>query len=298
MRGLHRGVTSHRRAYTLALLAPWIITLGVFWIYPLVYALVLSFSDYQTLTNTITWTGLKNYRSVFESDAFWRAMSNTVIFTFGTVPVTTALALGLAAALNRRSAKLGSFFRAAYFLPSVTSLVVIALIFTNLYSRSGYVNALCGMLGLPFPVNGWLQDPSTALGAIMAMDVWISTGYYMVLILAGMQAIPKDLYETAELAGANAWQQFWRITLPMLRSTLLFVLVINTIKSFQIFVEVYVMTGGGPRGATTTLVYLVYHQAFVENNAMGYACAMAYVIFVVLLLVSLLQMKLLKPESR
>lgn len=286
-----------KAAYTSALLAPWIITLCVFWIYPLIYALVLSFSDYQTLTNTLTWTGLDNYKAVFQSDLFWRALSNTVIFTFGTVPVTTALALTIAAALNRRSARIGSIFRAAYFLPSVTSLVVIALIFTNLYSRSGYVNALCSMLGLPFPANGWLQDPSTALGAIMAMDVWISTGYYMVLILAGMQAIPKDLYETAELAGANAWQQFWRITLPMLKSTLLFVLVINTIKSFQIFVEIYVMTGGGPRGATTSLVYLVYHQAFVENNAMGYACAMAYVIFVVLLLISLAQMRILKTDE-
>ncbi len=286
------------RWYTLALLAPWIVTLCVFWIYPLIYALVLSFSDYQTLTNTMTWTGFDNYSKVFESDVFWKAFSNTVIFTFGTVPVTTAFALALATALNKRSPRIGGIFRAAYFLPSVTSLVVIALIFTNLYARDGYVNSLTAMLGLPFPVNGWLQDPTTALGAIMAMDVWISTGYYMVLFLAGMQAIPKDLYESAELAGANAWQQFWRITLPMLRSTMLFVVVINTIKSFQIFVEVYVMTGGGPRGATTTLVYLVYHQAFVENNAMGYACAMAYVIFVVLLLISLVQMRILKTDSR
>jgi len=294
---LERGMHSNR-LYTLALLAPWIITLCVFWIYPLVYALILSFSNYQTLTNTMTLTGFDNYRAVFESTTFWQALRNTVVFTFGTVPVTTAFALALATALNRRSARFGSLLRSAYFLPSVTSLVVIALIFTNLYARDGYVNSLCAMLGLPFPANGWLQDPSTALGAIMAMDVWISTGYYMVLFLAGMQAIPKDLYETAELAGANAWQQFWRITLPMLRSTMLFVVVINTIKSFQIFVEVYVMTGGGPRGATTTLVYLVYHQAFIENNAMGYACAMAYVIFVVLLLISLVQMRVLKTNNR
>jgi len=286
------------RYYTLALLAPWIITLCVFWIYPLIYALVLSFSDYQTLTNTMTWAGFSNYVRVFENDMFWRAFSNTAIFTFGTVPVTTAFALALAVAIHRRTPRTASIFRAAYFLPSVTSLVVIALIFTNLYARDGYVNSLCAMLGLPFPSNGWLQDPTTALGAIMAMDVWISTGYYMVLFLAGMQAIPKDLYESAQLAGANAWQQFWRITLPMLRSTMLFVVVINTIKSFQIFVEVYVMTGGGPRGATTTLVYLVYHQAFVENNAMGYASAIAYVVFVVLVIVSLLQMRLLKTESR
>ena len=133
--------------------------------------------------------------------------------------------------------------------------------------------------------------------AIMAMDVWISTGYYMILFLAGMEAISKDLYESAELAGATRWQQFWKITLPMLRPTLLFVVVINSIKSFQIFVEIYVMTKGGPLGATTTLVYEVYHQAFEQSDRMGYASALAYVVFVILLAMSLLQMRLLRVRT-
>ena len=283
--------------HTAALLAPWLITLLVFWIYPLVYALVLSFTDYKTLTNQMSFVGFDNYIAVFSDSSFWQALKNTAIFTVGTVPVTTAFALTLATAIQRRGKRLSSVLRASYFLPSVTSLVVIALIFTNLYARDGYVNAICAMMGLPHPENGWLLTEGTALPAIMAMDVWISTGYYMILFLAGMEAISKDLYESADLAGASRWQQFWRITLPMLRPTMLFVVVINSIKSFQIFVEIYVMTKGGPLGATSTLVYEVYHQAFEQSDRMGYASALAYVIFVILLVMSLLQMRILRERT-
>lgn len=286
-----------RTAHHWTLLAPWLITLVVFWLYPLVYALVLSFSEYRTLTNELTLIGFDNYMRAFADETFWRALSNTAVFTVGTVPVTTALALLLASAVRRQHPAIASVFRASFFLPSVTSLVVIALVFTNLYARDGYVNVICGMMGVPYPANGWLLDQSTALGAIMAMDVWISAGYYMVLFLAGMEAIPKDLYEAAELAGASRWQQFWKITLPMLRSTMLFVVVINSIKSFQIFVEVYVMTKGGPLGSTTTLVYEVYHQAFEQSDSMGYASAIAYLIFIILLAVSFVQMRLLRVRS-
>lgn len=291
----------HRRfkdpAMTAALLSPWIITLCVFWIYPLIYALVLSFSQYSTLNNTFTFIGAQNYASVLQSESFWQALKNTLIFTVGTVPLTTCFALALAVALQRRGARFSSIMRASYFMPSVTSLVVIALIFYVLYARDGYVNALASMMGMPHPERGWLQEPSTALASIMAMDVWISTGYYMVLFLAGMESIPKDLYESAELNGATRWQQFYRITLPMLRSTLLFVIVINTIKSFQVFVEVYVMTKGGPVGSTMTLVYDVYVHAFDRFDAMGYACALAYVIFVILLMLSFVQMRVLRTRD-
>lgn len=283
--------------HTWTLLAPWLITLAVFWLYPLAYALLLSLSDYKTLTNEMTFVGLDNFRRAFQDKDFWNALSNTALFTFGTVPVTTALAIGLALAVRRSSPRLASFFRASFFLPSVTSLVVIALVFTNLYARDGYVNAICAMMGAPYPVDGWLLSPDAALPAIMMMDVWISAGYYMVLFLAGMEAIPKDLYEAADLLGASAWQQFSRITLPLLRPTLIFVVVINSIKSFQVFVEVYVMTKGGPLGATSTLVYEVYHQAFEQSDSMGYASAIAYLIFLILMAVSLLQLRFLKGRT-
>lgn len=291
--------TLRESMFTSTLLLPWLITLVVFWLYPLVYALVLSFSKYATLTNVMTWAGFENYRRVFESEVFWTALRNTVVFTFGTVPVTTSVAIVLAVILQRRaqaSPRVSAMLRAAYFMPSVTSLVVIALIFTNLYARDGYVNALLQMIGIAGPERGWLLTQGTALPAIMAMDVWISVGYYMVLVLAGLEAIPKDLYESAELSGATRRQQFWRITLPMLRPTILFIVVINTIKSFQVFVEVYVMTKGGPLGATTTLVYEVYVQAFEQSDHMGYASALAYVVFVLLLLLSLMQMRILRTR--
>ncbi len=284
-------------AFRAVLLAPWVITLAVFWLYPLGYALVLSFTEYQTLTNHMRWVGFENYVAVSKSEAFWQALRNTIVFTTGTVPVTTALALLLAVAVRKQTARFADVLRASYFLPSVTSLVVIALVFTNLYARDGYVNALLGMMGLPTASNGWLQSETTALPAIMFMDVWISVGYYMVLFLAAMEAIPKDLYENAELFGATAWQQFTRITMPLIRPTMLFVVVINTIKSFQIFVEVYVMTRGGPLGATTTLVYSVYHHAFEQSNMMGFASALAWITFALIAMFSVIQLRLLKVRS-
>ena len=282
---------------TSTLLLPWLITFLVFWLYPLAYAAYLSFTEYHTLTGASNFIGFDNYSRIFQDDLFWQALLNTSIFTFGTVPFTTIFALILASILNSKLIKFKEFFRSSYFMPSVTSLVVIALIFTNLYSKDGYINNILQMLNLPFPERGWLLEPSTALLSIMAMDVWISVGYYMVLFLAGMQTIPQDLFDSAKLCGANAWQVFKRITLPVLRPTLLFVLVINTIKSFQIFVEIFVMTKGGPMNRTTTLVYLVFTNAFERVDMMGYASALAYIIFILLLIFSLVQMKLLKIKT-
>ncbi|MFP4529503.1 MAG: carbohydrate ABC transporter permease [Candidatus Kapaibacterium sp.] len=279
---------------TATLLAPWVITFAVFWLYPLGYALWMSLTDYGTLTDTSQFVGLANYERIFADDIFWKALSNTAIFTLGTVPVTTALALLFAAMLNSRLTRFKEFFRASYFMPSVTSMVVIALIFTNLYSRDGYINMILQTLGIPYPERGWLGEPSTALLSIMAMDVWMAVGYYMVLFLAGMQTISEDLYDAAHLAGASAWQRFREITFPMIRPTLLFVVIINTIKSFQIFIEIFVMTKGGPLNETTTLVYMVFVNAFEKTDAMGYAAALAYVVFFMLLAISLIQMKLLK----
>lgn len=242
-------------ANTLTLLMPWIIVLAVFWLYPLFYAIYISLTDYKTLTNTATFVGLSNYENLFGDSVFWVALKNTAIFTLGTVPITTAIALILASILNNKLIRFKEFFRASYFLPTVTSLVVISLIFTNLYARDGYINNILSMFGMPFPERGWLLDTSTALLSIMAMDVWISIGYYMILFLAGMQTISEDLYDSAKLNGASPVQQFFYITLPLIKPTLLFVLVINTIKSFQVFIEIFVMTKGGPLDSTTTLVY-------------------------------------------
>lgn len=287
-----RSYSLEKPVVTWAFMAPWLITLALFWLYPLLYSLYLSFTQYNTLANRAQWIGLANYARLLDDAVFWKALVNTLIFVVGTIPFTTIFALLLAVMLNKNIAW-KSFYRSAYFIPSVTSIVVLSLVFTNLYAHDGYINSLLAMVGISGPAQGWLANPGTALPAIMAMDVWIAIGYYVVLFLAALQTIPKDLYEAADLDGASAWQQFVRVTLPGIRPMLLFVIVINTIRSFQVFTEVYVMTRGGPRNATTTLVYQIYERAFVDGDGMGYASAIAYVTFLLILSVSLVQFRLL-----
>ncbi|OYT14443.1 MAG: ABC transporter permease [Bacteroidetes bacterium 4572_77] len=286
-----------KKLSTWILLAPWILTLLVFWVYPFCHAFVMSLTEYKAISNTYSFIGLENYIHAFNDEYFRRALLNTFIFSFGTVPVTTAIAIFLAVLLNDKLVRFKEFFRATYFMPSVTSMIVIALIFTNLYAGDGYINKILEMLNLPYPESGWLLEPGTALLSIMAMDVWLAVGYYMVLFLAGMQTISLDLYDAADLAGASAWQKFWKITFPLIRPTLLFVIVINTIKSFQIFMEIYVMTKGGPMGRTLTMVYLVYENAFNKIDMMGYASSIAFILFGILMLFSFLQLKLIRPAD-
>ncbi len=298
----HRDRAFLREQYRIGfiLVLPWVITVVIFWLYPIISAFQLSLSEYSTLTGEQRWVGLANFRALADDPLFWKALSNTAIFTLGTVPTTTVLAIALALLLDRvASGRVGSFLRAIYFLPTVTSLVVVALVFSNLYARDGYLNWLFAWIGLPFPERGWLLEPSTALPAIMAMDVWMATGYYMVIVLAGLQTIPRQLYEAAAMSGANAWQQLWWITLPLLRPTLTFIIVMNTIKSFQVFVEVYVMTRGGPlEGTTTTLVYELYRNAFERSDGMGYAAAIAVVVVILIAGASWLQVQVLRQGRR
>ncbi|HWF44246.1 MAG TPA: sugar ABC transporter permease [Candidatus Kapabacteria bacterium] len=277
------------------LLSPWLITLLLFWAYPLVYALYISFTKYYTLTNRTIWIGFDNYIKLWHDPLFWQALLNTVIFVIGTIPFTMIFALFFAALLVRVE-RFQHWYRSALFLPSVTSLVVIALIFTNLYSSSGYINTLLKMAGFAAPARGWLLEPGLALPAIMAMDIWISIGYYAVLFLAAMRNVSNDYYEVAELEGTSKWKQFYMVTLPLIKPTLLFALVLNTIKSFQVFTEIYVMTRGGPLGKTTTLVYQVYSSAFESADTMGYACAIAYVLFFIIAIFSVIESKMLKAS--
>ncbi len=282
---------------TTLFLLPWILIFLIFWFYPLISAAYLSLTKYYTLTDTTQFIGFKNYTDIFQDKIFWISLKNTFIFTIGTVPVTTFLAVILAVTLNSKTLKLKSFFRATYFVPTVTSLVVIALIFTNLYSKDGYINFLLNLVGIPQPKKGWLLDTDTSLLSIMIMDVWISVGYYMVLVLAGLQTISDDLYDSAKLMGASAFTQFYRITLPLLKPTLLFIFVINTIKSFQVFIEIFVMTKGGPLNSTMTFVYYIFTNAFEKSDALGYGSALAFILFFILILLSYFQIKVLKTKN-
>lgn len=257
----------------------------------------MSFTRYRALGNTSEFIGLDNYTSISIDPLFWKALTNTLIYAFGAVPLATISAILLAVLLHSKLARFPSFYRAGLFLPSVTSIIVITLIFTNLYAKDGYINALAGMIGLPQSEKGFLLETSTALFSVMIMDIWLSTGYYMMLFLAGLQSIPKDIYESAQLQGAGAFQVLRRITLPLLKPTLLFVMVIATIKSLQIFVEMYTMTKGGPLNSTLTVVYLIFSNAFEKTDSMGYGAALAYVLFAIIAILSFLQMKVLGKKE-
>lgn len=277
---------------TLLLILPWILVLALFWTYPLIYSGYLSLTDYKTLTNETTFVALNNYIKAFNDEVFWIAVKNTTYFVIITVPVTLVISFILAEIINQKVERSRAFWQASYFIPSVTSMVVVALIFTNLYSQNGYINNLLKMLGLPYSAEGFLLNQYTAMNAIIAMDVWLSIGYYMVLFLAGLQTIPKEMYESARLSGANFWQTLWNISLPSVRSTIIFVVIIDLIKSFQVFIEIFVMTKGGPLYSTTTMVYYIFDQAFIKADSMGYASAVAYILFFFLMILSLIQFKL------
>jgi len=277
---------------TFLFLLPWLLILIFFWLFPILYSLVLSLTEYNVLTGQAKWIGLSNYFELFKDPDFWVALRNTTIFVVGTIPFTTIFALILAVLINQKI-PLKSLFRAGFFIPSITSMVVIALIFTNLYAKDGYINFLFNLVGLPTPEKGWLLSEKTALLSIMAMDIWMATGYYMLLFLAALQAIPVELYQVSDIFGASFWQKLWHVTLPHLRPMTLFIILINTIKSFQIFVEIFVMTKGGPLNSTLTMVYSVYEQG-LHKFRMGYASAIAYVLFFIILIFSLIQMKLFR----
>lgn len=266
------------RSQPYLLASPWILTLLLFWLFPLVWSLYLSFTNYGILNPQSDWIGLANYQKLFRDPAFWIALKNTFIFVIGTVPVTTVLALAFALALNQKLPWRG-LFRAGFFIPSITSLVVVALVFTNLYSQNGYLTLLAKAAGIE--TRGLLLSEKTALPAIMLMDVWAAVGYYLLLFLAALQAIPQELYEQADISGASRWQKFRHVTLPHLRPMFLFVVVINAIKSFQVFTEIFVMTKGGPLSATTTSVYQVYEEG-LQRFQMGYASALAYLLFLII----------------
>lgn len=288
-------MTGRSRWSTFILLSPWIVTFIAFSLYPVGYSLYLSFTKYDPLAGLAPkFIGLSNYFEIVNDPKFWQAVKNTVIFVVGTIPVTTAIALVLAVFLNQKI-KFRSFFRASYFVPVMTAVVVISTIFTYIYSPYGLLNSLLGLFGIAG--KNWLLSTRFALPAIMAMMVWASFGYYTVLFLAGLQNIPEEIYESAAIDGANSIQTFFRVTLPLLRPMLIFALVINTIRSFQIFSQIFVMTQGGPLGSTRTIVYYLYNMGF-QKFRMGYASGIAYLLFVLILVFSIIQMKTLSYEEQ
>lgn len=271
-----------------AFILPAMALLLVFNLYPLFNALYISFTSW-TLQGSPQFVGFHNYVTIFTQDVeFRRSLWVTLIYALGLNPLMWALALGLAMLFNRRFALLG-VFRAIYFSPVIVSWVVASIVWMTIFHPSYGINPaffrLFGRPGVP-----WLQDPGLVVPALIVLSLWKNVGYYMVLFLAGLQSISGEHLEAASCDGANAWQRFWYITLPLLKPTTLFVMVISIINSFQVFTPIYIMTRGGPAGASRVLPLLVYENAF-NYLKMGYATSLAVVLFVVLMALTLLQMR-------
>lgn len=274
------------------LLLPWALVYGAFFVFPFVFSFVLAFLHYNPLNTAATsWAGLENFARLFQDERFLRALRNTVVFVVGTVPMTTAAALGLAILLRGRLPAKGAF-KAGFFLPSIVSAVVISLLFKLFYAPNGGLNHALSFLGIAG--HGWLTDPRTALAAIMVMDVWAATGYYAIIFDAAFAGIPREFHEAATLEGAGFRDTLRYVYVPSLKPVIAFVLVINTIRSFQIFIEVFVMTQGGPLGSTDTLVLYLYESAF-RNLDYGYASAIAYTVFVLSGVFSIVAMRRFSP---
>jgi multiple sugar transport system permease protein len=269
-------------------IAPWLIGFVVFAVGPIVASFFLSFTRYELITDPV-WIGADNYVSLVSNDRlFWLSLYNTAYYTLFGVPLGIIVAFLLAMLLNRPLPGIG-VYRTVFYLPVVSSGVAISLLWIWLLNpQFGLVNYLLRLIGLPGP--GWLVDAAWAKPAFILMSVW-SVGGTVVIFLAGLQGVPRTLYEAAALDGANAWRQFWHVTVPMMSPVIFFTLVIGIIGSFQVFTQAYVMTGGGPQNATLFYVLYLFRQGFGLFR-MGYAAAMAWILFLIILLLTLIQMTL------
>jgi multiple sugar transport system permease protein len=283
----------NRRTAALLFLLPGILGLLLLQLIPMIASIVISFTDWDLLTNWkhANFVGWDNYTQVFKDEKSYTSLLNVFVFLIGYMPLVMALGVLLAVLLNRniRGVK---FYRAAVFVPVITSWVAVSIVWRwILNGQSGIVNYLLSLLGIQGPI--WLQDPTWAMVSVIAVTVWKDVGFVSIILLAGLQDISDDYYEASELDGASAWNKFRNITLPMLTPSLFFVMTISLINSFQLFDQVLIMTNGGPAGSTSTIVEQVYKNAF-QFNKMGFASAQSWVLFAIIFAVTILQQWLQK----
>lgn len=273
-------------------IVPAVALLIAFLVVPMVYTVYYSLFRYQVMRpDNITFVGLKNYLELFQDSDFWQSLRNTLYFTVVVVPTQTVLALALALLVSKRFRGV-SVFRTMYFSPQLTSMVVISVLWIVLYNsnpNTGLINSLLVNLGMQ-PVN-FLTNPKTAMNAIIFMSAWQGAGYQMMIFLAGLQGIPGEQYEAASIDGASRVQQFLYVTLPNLRGTIKYVIMITMIQAMKLFTQPYVMTQGGPENKTRTMVYYIYTQGFQKGN-FGYACSVAAVFFVIVVTMSLIMQRI------
>jgi len=275
-------------------IAPAIVLIGVFFFLPVGASLLLSITDFDLYAvanpSNVRLVGTRNYTDLLQNPTFWLALKNTFYFALIGGPLTVATSLGAALLVNAKAVRFKTFFRTVYFLPFVTTLVAVAIVWRYLYHpQYGFLNYALGAVGI-HPID-WLGDPKWAMPAIILLAVWKNFGYNMLIFIAGLQSVPEDLYEAAALDGAGAVRQFWHVTLPNLAPTFFFVGVVTMIGYFQLFAEPYVMTTGGPLGATTSLVLFMYEEGF-RWWRLGVAASIAFLLFLIILVWTAIQLRL------
>jgi len=276
-------------------IAPNFIGFAVLTLVPVVTLFYYAFTDWNVFGGA-TFTGLDNFRRMIHDDAFWTSFWNTVYYAALHIPLTLVLSLALALLLNRRMRGV-AFFRTAAFFPYITSIVAIAVVWNTLFSpQFGPINQFLRLIGIDNP-PGWTASATWSMPAVIIVGTWREVGYYMLLFLAGLQTIPRELYEAARMDGANAWNQFRNVTLPSLRPTTFFVTIILTIGSFKVFDLILVMTQGGPGTSTLVLSQFIYKKGFQENQ-FGYASAVALVLFGICIAVTIVQFVVNKRRDR
>ena len=281
------GLAKRRQARAAWLfLAPSLVILGIFVVYPMTQALYLSFTDYDVL-NPATWIGAANYRELIGDEAFRNALVNTLYYAVVATPVSVILALACALLLNRRF-PLRGLGRTAVFLPVVVGLAIVAIAWSFLLDPDiGLLSYWLSKVGVTAD-SGWLRDPNLAMPAVIMVGIWKNIGFYMVIYLAGLQSIPRDLYEAAEVDGASPWQRFRNVTWPLLANQTMLVTILCAIATLQAFDQIFVMTHGGPFFRTETLVMLIYRQGFTEFR-FGYAAAISWALVLLILVLSFIQ---------
>lgn len=279
--------------------APFAILIIAFFAGPLIVSFLLSFKEYSLLDSTsmlgAKWVGFNNYIEAFKDPVFKKALLNTTIYSLGVVPMQLVISLLLAIIVDSKI-KGKTFFRTAYYIPTVTSTVAVSVMFLFLFKTDGILNKFLGLFGIP--AQSFFNNPKLALPSIMSMAIWSSVGLYMVIFLAGLQDIPASLYEAAEIDGASKPQRFWYVTIPMLKPTIFFNLIVSMIGTFQTFDQSYVISGGngGPVDSTMTVVLYLYRQGFREFK-MGYASAIAFILFIIIFVLTLINKKFFGEEN-
>lgn len=274
------------------LVSPYLLHFSVFVAFPVVFSVVLTFHSWNIIS-PMKYVGLANYRHLIHDRLFWQAVWNTVRFLIVHIPLQIVVALTLAELLNR-TVRRASFFRAAFFLPVIVSGVVVTILWQQLLSyNSGILNRLLTTVGMARVA--WLDDPNVAMYSIAVMATWKNVGLYIILFLVGLQSVPVQLYEAAELEGATNWQKFRYITLPMINPTIFTVVVLSTIGGFSLFVEPYIMTEGGPMNTTLSAVMYIYRQAF-QYYHMGYSATLGFCFALIILFVVIIQRHYVEQE--